>query len=387
MKSHPETYPGKTYRGPLPVLHLAFALTGVLHAIGGALLPALAASLGFTDSRSGTLFLCYFLGTSLGALFSVGRLVRMIVCGFLVSAAACAAIAAGLPALLPALFLLLGIGVGMPMTAISMYAGRVYADRSAAPLTLLNFAWSAGALVAPLFASRILVAHSWHTAYGLLAIVSAIAAVACGLMLKEPAEDTHAPQKTTAPREITAATRYGVIALFAFLTFLEVGIENTTATWLASYAMRIAGTGAARAAAFSSFYWCGFLASRGLSAIVLLRVPPMRVLLISVVASLLAAVLLVSSAAAPIAMAALGMMLAPIFPLLLSRFFARAAHISDSRWVLAVCGFGGSVLPWLTGLISSRTNSLRLGLWVVPAALLLMFTMLPFMQQKNQPSL
>src|SRR6201999_3422837 len=95
----------------------------------------------------------------------------------------------------------------------------------------------------------------------------------------------------------------GVVVLFAFLTFLEVGIENTTATWLASYTMRVASTGAAKAAASSSLYWCGFLASRGLSALLLTRMNAMRVLSVMVIAALIAAVVLVGFVgAAPVAM-------------------------------------------------------------------------------------
>ena len=51
-----------------PCLHPVFALTGVLHSIGGPLLPSLAATFHLTDSQSGFLFLAYFAGTSLGAL-------------------------------------------------------------------------------------------------------------------------------------------------------------------------------------------------------------------------------------------------------------------------------------------------------------------------------
>jgi fucose permease len=79
-------------------------------------------------------------------------------------------------------------------------------------------------------------------------------------------------------------------------------------------------------------------------------------------------------------MTILGAALAPIFPLLLARFFAHARHSSDSRWVLSLCGFGGSVLPWLTGWVSARSGSLRLGLITLPAALLLMMAMLPLLR-------
>ena len=75
-------------------------------------------------------------------------------------------------------------------------------------------------------------------------------------------------------------------------------------------------------------------------------------------------------------MLVLGAALAPIFPLLLARFFAGSRNASDSRWMLATCGFGGSVLPWLTGWISAASHSLRLGLATVPAALLIMLCLL-----------
>ena len=368
----------KLQKWTLPVLHAAFGLTGVLHAIGGALLPALAISLGLSDSWAGTLFLCYFLGTSLGALMCAGRYARLMTIGYFVVAAACCGIAASSAMVLPFLFFVLGTGLGIPMTAVSMYAGRAFAGRTAAPLTLLNFTWSAGALIAPLLAARVLAGHSWRTAYWLLAIAAAVAAVACWVGLEEPPEEQPVAAAESSTRN------WGVIALFAFLAFLQVGVENTTATWLASYAMRVASTGAARAAASSSLYWGGYLAFRGLWAVLLNRMNAMRVLSSMVVAALLAAGLLVGfPSAAPVAMLLLGAALAPVFPLLLSRFFARA-RVKDSRWVLAVCGFGGAVLPWLTGLISSGTGSLRLGLSTVPAALLLMVSLLPLMRVRER---
>lgn len=112
----------------------------------------------------------------------------------------------------------------------------------------------------------------------------------------------------------------------------------------------------------------------------MLRAHPLRVLRTAVVVALFSAVLLVGLSgvhAREGAMLVLGAALGPVFPLLLARFFARAPASADSRWVLAVCGFGGSVLPWATGAISSHAHSLRLGLAVVPCALFLMACTMP----------
>lgn len=377
MKPTPTNSAGRT----LAVLHPVFALTGILHAAGGPLLPSLASAFHLSDSRSGSLFLFYFAGTSLGALLCTRRYARLMSLGFVGVSVACLGIAVSNYALLAPLFLFLGISVGVPMTAVSMLAGQRFAERSAAPLTLLNFSWSAGALLAPLLAARLLTNHSYRSAFALLAVAAVTAAVACRLLIEEPREDSSPVAQPGGMPDL------GIIALFALLTFLEVGIENTTASWLATYVLRSSASGAAIAAASSSLYWCGFLVSRGFSSWLLLRTPPMRVLRVAVVAALLAAVLLLSVAGFDrrgLAMFVLGAALAPIFPLLLARFFARARHTSNSRWVLAVCGFGGSVLPWLTGWISDRSGSLRLGLLTVPAALLIMVCLLPALGEPPQ---
>jgi fucose permease len=364
------------------VLHPAFALTGILHAIGGPLLPSLAATFHLSDNQAGLLFLCYFLGTSLGALLCTRNYARSIAVGFVVLAAACACVTVVSSGFLHSTFLVMGISVGVCMSAITMFAGRNFPGRNAATLTFINFTWSVGALAAPLLAARLLLSHTYRSAYSVLAVAAAVAAVASWSLLAD------APEKALVIGDARDMPNVRFIALFALLTFLEVGIENTTISWLATYTLRSEHSGAAMAAASSSLYWCGFLASRGISSLLLLRLNPMRVLRYSVVTAALAASLLIGAqgqACLGIAMFVFGAALAPIFPLLLSRFFGGARHTYDARWVLAICGFGGSVLPWFTGWLSNRTGSLRIGLITVPASLLLMICTLPALRDpRNQ---
>ena len=366
----------------LAVLHPVFALTGVLHAIGGPLLPSLAAAFHLSDTQSGFLFLAYFAGTSLGALLCGRSHARSIQIGFVGLTFICVLVALTTNTLIYPLFLLLGIGVGMPMSAVSMLAARNFGIRSAATLTFLNFSWSAGALAAPLLAARLLLHHSYRTAYLILAVCAAAAALASSAYLRDAETQTDAREGQSGSRN----TR--VIALFALLTFLEVGIENTAGSWLATYVLRTSGGGAAAAAASSSLYWCGFLASRGVFSILLLHVAPMRILRLAVAAALGAAIFLLSlpqHAGQIPAMILLGAALAPVFPLLLAGFFAQSRDSSDARWVLAVCGFGGSVLPWATGWISSVSGSLRVGLTTIPAALVLTLLLLTRTPQSAAP--
>lgn len=358
----------------LAVLHPVFALTGVIHAIGGSLLPSLALAFALDDNQSGLLLFLYFIGTSLGALLCRRSYARTIAIGF-VAIAVCSLAAATTPWpwLLPVL-LLLGIGVGVPMSAVSLFVGRELAHRRASILTSLNFTWSAGALLAPLLAGSVLLRHSYRPAYVFLAAAAGVAAVSCFYSL----HDGPAPIDRSAQRADTANLRG--IATFALAAFLQVGVENTAAAWLSTFAQRTSVAGIASAAAVSSIYWVGFLASRGVASLILFRVPPARMLCIASAIAFAAGVLLVlapSVAAKDVAMLGLGIALAPIFPLLVAGSLARNSQISDSRWVLAAAGFGGSVLPWLAGWISTHAHNLRFGMLTIPGALLLMLLLLP----------
>ncbi|MGA7106505.1 MAG: MFS transporter [Terracidiphilus sp.] len=370
MRSQARQSTGRT----LAVLHPVFALTGVVHAIGGSLLPSLASTFHLTDSQSGLLFFLYFAGSSLGALLCRSSYALTMALGFGAMVFSSLAVAfIHWPALLLA-FLLLGVSVGVPMSAVSLFIGRNHAQRRAAVLTFLNFSWSAGALLAPLLAGWILLRHSYRAAYMLLAVACMVAALCCFLFLRD------APENASPAGEKDAGSNLRVILVFAMAAFLQVGVENTSAAWLSTYAQRTMGAGVAAAATVSSLYWVGFLASRGIASVVLLRMQSANLLRVAAIVALGASLLL---AAAPssflgrIAMFLLGIALAPVYPLVIAGSLARVRHTSDSRWVLAAAGFGGSVLPWLAGSISAMTGSLRVGILTIPAALLLMILLLP----------
>ena len=365
----------------IAVLHPVFALTGVLHVVGGALLPSLTARFHLSDSDSGLLFLLYFAGTSVGALLCKGDYARKMTAGFAGMSCMCLAVAASPRALLAPAFFLLGISVGVPMSAVTLFIGRNFAERCAPLLTFLNFSWSAGALAAPLIAARILVAHDYRAAYILFAAAGALAALACGLMLRD------GPETLPTSESPSRAQAFRLVLVFSFAAFLQVGIENTVVAWLPTYALRTAGSGLVIAAASSSFYWAGFLSSRGVSSLLLLRAKPMRVFQAAIAFGLLSALLLEFApgvATRDLAMFFLGASLAPVYPLVLSGFFARTRHVADSRWILFTAGFGGSVLPWLAGSVSSATGSIRMGVSIIPAGLLIMALLIPILRGADE---
>jgi FHS family glucose/mannose:H+ symporter-like MFS transporter len=364
-------------RTALWVLHPVFALTGAADAITGPLLPAIARAFHLSDSQSGLLLFCVFAGLATGALLCFGDYARVLARGFL----AMSLFSALVPFVSrPVLFLFaffFGVSVGVPMTAVSLFVGRNYVEGRAATLTLLNFSWSAGALLAPLLAARMLAVASWQSVYFVLAGVAAMAAVAVHFTIHDTAEAARAAPETAGLRNVR------VVALFAVFLFLEVGMEVTYGAWTSTYILRTTGVSLTRAAAAAAIFWIGFLASRGLSPFVLRWVGPFNLLRIALATALAASAILLAASSAWVASAAillLGMALAPVFPVTLSVFFDRARHSSDSRFVLSFCGFGGSVIPWIVGLVSARSGSLRMGLLISPVVLLGMTLMLPWLR-------
>ena len=363
-------------RGMLLVLHPVFALTGLADAIAGPMLPMLAHSFHLSDEQSGLLLSAVFAGMTTGALLCRGNYARVLSRGFFAMMLGCAVFPwIPRPFLYPAAFFF-GAGVGAPMTAISLFAGRNYPERRASTLTMLNFTWSLGALLAPLLAAHLLAFSSWRAVYLVLAGAAALAALAVHLTIRDTAEAPRLTPATSGLRNLR------LVALFAVFFFLQVGMESTFAAWISTHIFRSTGATMAFAAAAAALYWIGFLASRALAPLLLLRIRAEALLQAALFTALGAAALLIV-VSSPLLLAAaillLGAALAPVFPVALAAFFDRARHSSDSRFVLALSGFGGAVFPWLVGFISSRAGSLRAGLLAAPAVLLVMTIMLPLL--------
>lgn len=56
-----------------------------------------------------------------------------------------------------------------------------------------------------------------------------------------------------------------------------------------------------------------------------------------------------------------GLMLAPIFPLCLAEVLKLTQNSPESKWIFAISGVGGAILPWITGALSAHSDSLRIG--------------------------
>ncbi|HZZ38317.1 MAG TPA: MFS transporter [Acidobacteriaceae bacterium] len=346
-------------------LYAGFLFTGSLTVLLGLLLPRIATRHHLTDSESGVLLLIQFATCASGALLVRRHFERTLMRGFALITAG-----AGMLMLRPETWAALGIGVGglglgMAMTSTSMLVGRIFPASRGSALSLLNLCWSIGAFVCPVVVARL------PASFSLVDVCAPVAALSAGfvVLLWPSRMATSAAQQV--PADDTHPSRRGVIVLFAVIGFLYVGTESALGAWMSTYASRAVAWNFTRSNLAAACFWGALLLGRALAPAALRMVSEVR-LYPGLIAGASVGIVLLLEAHSPWVLLAgaccAGLALAPVFPLTISLFLARAGETRNAGWVFAIAGFGAAVMPWMTGVVSSDTHSLRTGLMVTLAA-------------------
>jgi fucose permease len=283
-------------------------------------------------------------------------------------------------------FFVFGMGMGWAMTAINMVGGTVF-EHPGAALSLLNASWIVGAALSPEIA-----AHWVRYAQPMqIYFVIAVAFAAIALILQRYRASLMG-NNIRRLRVSEGATPWALIAGFSLLGFLYVGVEVSVSGWMMTFVHRLPIGGGLWAALITSCFWLALLCGRLLAPAILLRVSESRLLLATMIVACCSVIsILLNHAPVVILLSAIfaGLALAPIFPLCASRVLALTHESPQTKWLFSVAGMGGSVLPWLTGRLSTHTGSLRDGLLVPVFALGMMivcFLLIPRSVRSNSGS-
>jgi FHS family glucose/mannose:H+ symporter-like MFS transporter len=347
-------------------LYLGFAATGVGVALPGAVLPVMLLRWHLQDEQGGRLFLLAWIGSSLGALLVRGSLRVALLCGSI--AIALAAVGLGFCAgqAADAWMALYGLGLGLTMTSISLVRQQ-QTSGSGTEMVRLNLLWAMGAFACPSLAI-----HAQRTG-DLRSVFCGLGFCFAGLAvwtLFQPAMR----YQTSDARDVKPWSVFRTVPVrLIVMTLLITGIEASAGGWLATYARR-GGHAIAQAVAAPSCFWAGLMLSRLFWSVSDQRIAHDWVVRGSLLLMGSASILLIASGNGWLLLAAafcLGFGIGPVYPLLL----AWALRFQRSGAIFFLAGVGSACLPWLTGIVSAREGSLRVGLAVPMMATMAMVTL------------
>ncbi len=363
----------------LAALFVGFVLSGIATTIVGPMLPVFIRRWGLDDGQAGLFpsiqFLAALAGTAVSGAWMAWRGYRpSLVAGYALMGFGLATLNASTHVNALAAAAALGLGYGLITPGTNLYVAEAGGTRSASLLNLLNFTWGAGAMAcSPLIA----MALRNNRLPGLLigyAVFGGLLALAL-LFARFGAEKHEKALDTTAAPPLRVAR--GVTIALAALFFMYVGMETSIGVWSAEYSRRIAHGITNMTTLAPMFFYTGLTAGRGLAPLVLLSLSEGPLVLAALSLTAIGTTALIFSTTLKVAIAGVflaGLGCASIYPIYiawLSKWYgARAKRIGG--FLFALASLGGAAGPWLVGIFSQYSGSLRVGFLVPLLSALLM---------------
>jgi MFS transporter, FHS family, glucose/mannose:H+ symporter len=354
---------------------VAFFPTGILQTMLGPMLPILIVRWTMNDTQAGNLFLVQFLASLVGVQIAGVLLARLgfrpaFLSGMLLMATGAAALYVGSPTLGMASVAAYGLGLGLIVPADNLLIAEIGSGSTpssrAGAVSLLNFFWGAGAVFCSLMVG-------WTAAHRLLPLFLGSVALLLFLLALSMRNLPFPTAETSAESSVTPSWRQiaksPAIWIFAAVFFLYPGAETAVGGWVGSYALRLGASGVEMAAMMPAFFWSALTVGRALGTAFLRHFSERRVLQAGYATGAAGiALMLVTSALTGVIAGALitGLSFATLYPITVARLSERygVAARAIGAVMFSLASIGPAVIPWMVGVISHNTGSLRAGLMV-----------------------
>lgn len=367
------------------VYYAAFITIGLVSAVLGPTLPALANNTGTIVGEIGFLFTARSLGYMIGALFGARLFDRLP--GHRLMAVMVVAISLTLAVtpivrqiwLLTAVLFFTGLAENMVDVGGNTLLVWVHRDKVGPFMNGLHFFFGVGALLSPIVVAQVLLHSdgiSW--AYWLLAL--AVLPVSPLLAIQpSPTAAAATNQPTSKP---TNQTNTPLLLLIMAFLFMYVGMEIGFGGWVFTYATTLALVEETAAAYLTSAFWGALTAGRLLSIPLAARLRPSTILRLDLVGALLSTGLILiwrdSAAALWLGAIGLGFCFASIFPTTLALAERRMTITGQiTGWIFVGASLGGAALPWLMGILLDSVAATAV-LWTIMLGLVLSAGLLTF---------
>lgn len=357
--------------GPgVPWLALGLVLAGLGTVLLGPLLPWLSTTWQLTDTQAGVLLAVKFTGAFLGGISVPRRLHVGILLGTLLSCLGFGAFAFADGLLTGSVTLFIaGFGLGEIIASTNILAGCRFEHHTGSALALLNFFWSLGAVATGVLVAALLPRFGIRNpllGFGALFLFVGLGGAA-GLRLRASGAES-----ATSPTPGERLPR-PVLLHFGLLLFLYGGLETVMTAWLTTYTLRFSDAQLLGGQSAVVLLWTALTVGRVLAAALMRRFTEQQVRAGSLVPALLSLLGLLASTHAllqSLCCVGLGLSLAPFFPATFARLMQHRPTARFAGLILAVSGLGAALFPWLVGVVSTQTGSLRLAMGV-PVLLIL----------------
>jgi fucose permease len=355
------------------------------------MLPILMGRWAMNDSQAGNLFLVQFLAMLAGVQLSGFLLARFgfrpaFLLGLLLMAGGVSTLYMGSLWLGLISVAAYGLGLGLVIPSDNLLIAEVGSSSGpasnssssdgsrAGAVSLLNFFWGVGAVFCSLMVA-------WSAAHKLLPFF--LGSVALFLLLLAfamrnlpfPPAEIAASSSSSSWR---ALAKSPAIWIFAAIFFLYPGAENAVGGWIGSYVSRLGARGAAMASIMPAFFYSTLTVGRAFGTVLLRHVSERRVLLTGYAAgSAGIALMLVAPTLLGVIAGALitGLSFATLYPITVARLSQRfgVAARSIGAVMFSLASVGPAVIPWMVGVISHATGSLRAGMLLPLVATVILF--------------
>jgi MFS transporter, FHS family, glucose/mannose:H+ symporter len=340
------------------------------------------------DSQAGLLLSSQFLGCFAGSVLVTRHLRRALLPGASALATGWVAFALALASLCglwfaPAALLIAGFGAGHMVSATNLVAGRTYKERRGSGLSLFNAFWSFGAILSSSVIGNLVLRFS------LIRVLLGFAGCCLCLFawflfyILRGRQTGDAPERPGSKESPLMGIEPGGISfnqwlLFAAMFFLYGGVEASVNVWITTYTVRHSNSALWLGEASVAAFWIAITSGRAIAAGLLRFVDERLMQHVCMAGAILSLeMVIVARSGEQIVGAALltGLFLAPIFPSQCALLMARDARPRQVGSALAITGLGATILPSVTGFVSTRTGSLRAGLAMSMVGALVLLTL------------
>jgi FHS family glucose/mannose:H+ symporter-like MFS transporter len=368
----------------LVLLFAGFVLTGLEITLTGPLMPQFIARWSLSDSQAGFLLAVEFSGSLAGVWLSslithyFGTRTSLVL-GYLMIGAGLASVNTSSMTVVQLALGALGIGYGLVVPPTNLAVAEIGGARSASLVSLVNFAWGAGAVSCSPLVLLALKNGFLPTFLYFFAGVGGL--LAFSFLFARFPEARHAASSSPTAAPVIGVGLVTTLTLAA-LFFLYVGVEVSLGSWAAAYAKRLPGGGEGISTLAPMFFYGGLLSGRAFAPFVLVRVREYRLVIAALTMVIIANTVFVLAPTQQIAFASAavaGLGCAAVFPIYvawLSRWYgARAVHLGGLMFSMS--SVGSAIAPWFVGFVSAHAGGLRVGLLVpLASAAAMMFLLL-----------